>query len=273
MVAERESVFLDHDIPDDKRSVFGLALEALQREHIPVTVGGGLALYFYTGVLRNVHDFDVHLLPEDVEQALRALRAAGFEAFVKHPQWLAQAWRGDVQVDLIFGQGSWHQSVDSGWVAPSFSTLFLGHQVNIIPPEEFFWSKAMRCSRLRCDAPDLFHFLVAQGQCLDWPRLVDLFGEHWEVLLSHLIMFRYVFPSHAGVIPDEIMDELLGRLEQSRQQTSYARPICRGPLLDSSGPYLPDVEERGYIDERQVLWERRRQREPVLQRLEELTGH
>jgi len=259
------------NVPTEKSRVFRRALSALATAGTPYSVGGGLALYYYTGISREAHDFDAHMRPSDVEAALRALRAAGFEARVKHAGWLAQAWLDNVQVDLVFGQGSWHDSVTDSWLDGP-QTSFFDHLVRIVPPEEFFYSKAMRCSRMRYDAPDLFHLLAAAGDQLDWDHLVALFGDDWEVLLSHLIMYRYVFPSLRRVVPDRILDELLETLEQSRTSPQSVR-VCRGTLLDTSGPYRQDIDERGFIDDRVRRWQQRRAAEPALRRLETLSAN
>ncbi len=243
-------------IPEVKRSIFQRALQALESTGVAFSLGGGLALYYYTGVQRDVHDLDLHLLPRDVEPSLAALREAGFTTWVHLAPWLAQATVDQVQVDLVYGQGSGHASVDQRWFAGP-RTHFLGHEVTITAPEEFFWSKSMRYGRYRSDAPDLFSTLVALGDRLDWPHLLDLFDEDWEVLLSHLVVFRYAFPSHAGAIPDEILDNLLERLQASRRSSRPPHPpVWRKGLIDSAtdGQYF---EERGYIDERRRRWERR----------------
>ncbi|HZS94381.1 MAG TPA: hypothetical protein VFA78_06270 [Chloroflexota bacterium] len=257
------------EVPREKVRAFNRALTALAAMNIPFGVGGALALYYYTGIRRELHDIDLHILPRDVEPAVRALRADGFDAGIKHAGWLAQAWLGDAQVDFVFGQGSWHDSVTESWLAGPRSILF-DHPVTFVPPTEFFYSKAMRCSRMRYDAPDLFHLLAAAGDQIDWNRLVDLFGDDWEVLLSHLVLYRYVFPSESCAVPERILNGLLERLADARRSPPSI-PLCRGTMLDTSGPYDQDITERGYIDERDRRWQMRRASEPILQHLEQVS--
>lgn len=254
------------DLPADLAAAFRRALGALIDAHIPCAIGGGIATYAYTGEHRDVHDLDIHLLPEDVEPAMEALRRAGFSTWVRLQPWLAQAQLGETQVDLIYGQGSWHCSTDRDWITRGRLAGLLGHDVRIVPVEEILWSKCLRMARVRTDQSDVHHLLLAVAPDLDWDHLLALFGEDWEVLLTHLILFRYVFPSHANLIPDTVLDDLLARLAESRAHPYAGPPLCRGALLDTSGPY-EHYRERGFIDEQQRRWEQRLEREPVLQRL------
>lgn len=243
-------------IPEVKRSVFQRALAALESIGVPFSLGGGLALCYYAGTRREVHDLDLHLLPRDVQRSLAALREAGFTTWVHLAPWLAQAQDNQVQVDLVYGQGSEDASIDERWFTGP-RVRFLGHDVPVTPPEEFFWSKAMRCGPYRNDAPDLFDVLVAVGDRLNWPHLLERFGEDWEVLLSHLLMFRYAFPSHAGAISEAVLDELLERLQASRAAgRPIGPPVWRGGLIGDT-PSGQHFEARGYIDERRQRWERR----------------
>lgn len=258
-------------IPGPKGRVAGEALDILAPKLL-FAMGGGPALYMYTGIEREFHDLDLHVVPAGVEPALRSLQEAGFQTWVKHPQWLAQAEKDGVQVDFVFGQGSWHESVDASWLERAKWVRFLGRRVRVLRPEELFWSKALRCSRLRHDSADLFHIVIGQGRCLDWAHLVALFGDDWEVLLSHLVMFRYAFPADADVVPDTVLDDLLGRMGDERRTGWDGPPVCRGQILDTSGAHQQYVDERGYVDERQMRWERRLREEPVLRRLVEMAA-
>ncbi|MGH2449128.1 MAG: nucleotidyltransferase domain-containing protein [Chloroflexota bacterium] len=237
--------------------IFRAAMDALEAAGIPYSVGGGLALYVHTGIRRQVHDFDIHVVPGDIEPAMEALRSAGFKSWVQFPQWLAQAERNGVQVDMVFGQGSWHASADQGWIEGGPRAEVLDHEVNVIPAEELIWSKGMRCSRFRYDASDVFHLFAALADRLDWPHLIERFGEDWEVLLSHLLMFRYVFPRDAQRVPRSVWDQLLGGLATDLDRSGLEPLVCRGALLDSADPYDQYFYERGYRDEREERWQQR----------------
>ena len=64
-----------------------------------------------------------------------------------------------------------------------------------MPIEEMIWSKAFLMERERFDGADVLHLVRARQKEINWPRLLSRFGEHWRVLLSHLVLFPYVYPN------------------------------------------------------------------------------
>jgi hypothetical protein len=77
------------------------------------------------------------------------------------------------------------------------------------------------------------------------------FGErHWEILLVHLITFRFAFPCHKDQVPRWVMHELLGRMREREEQEASADRICRGTLL-SRQQYLHECNVEGYRDARE----------------------
>jgi hypothetical protein len=94
--------------------------------------------------------------------------------------------------------------------------------------------------RERFDGADVSHLILALGEQLDWERLLDRFGAHWRVLLSHLILFGFIFPSARSRVPDWVMQDLLRRLQSELESAEPADPVCYGTLLSWS-QYLGDV--------------------------------
>ena len=84
--------------------------------------------------------------------------------------------------------------------------------VQIAPAEETLWSKAFVMERERFDGADVAHIILAYGERLDWGRLRERFGAHWRVLLAHLVLFGFIYPSARSRVPVAVMEELLGRL-------------------------------------------------------------
>jgi hypothetical protein len=68
------------------------------------------------------------------------------------------------------------------------------------------------------------------------------------VLLSHLVLFGFVYPSERRRVPEWLMRRCLELLEREMRQAP-ARRICRGPLT-SRAQYLVDVQLWGYEDAR-----------------------
>ncbi len=250
----------EYPVTEETREIFRRALLALNTAKIPYAVGGAFALHWYSSFWRVAKDLDVFLQPHHTSRAMRVLDAIGFKTRVKHEQWLAEAILDNQKVDLIYGMGNWLSYVDNVYLERSKAGVILGVPTRIMPAEELIYSKAFVASRERYDAADVFHLLVVTGKELDWNRLLDLFGEHWEVLLSNLIMFRYVYPSHREIIPSWALDELLARFQRTRIQPWTGGKLCRGFLLDGIGTYSLDVKEWGYRDARQEIWEKRKAR-------------
>ena len=93
----------------------------------------------------------------------------------------------------------------------------------------------------------MLHLLRETGPSLDWPRLLMRFGDHWRVLLSHLILFGFVYPDKRQNIPAWVMDELVRRLSVSR--ANLQNDVCYGTLL-SREQYLHDLNAWKYRDGR-----------------------
>ncbi|MHB0871739.1 MAG: hypothetical protein ACYC5J_20100 [Chloroflexota bacterium] len=250
----------EYPVDTATRKIFQRALLALNKARLPYAVGGAFALHWYSGFWRVAKDLDIFLLPEHTGWAMRLLDAVGFNTRVKHEQWLAEALRDHQKVDLIYGMGNWLDYVDRGYLDRAEDGVVLGVPAPIMPAEELIYSKAFVASRERYDWADVFHTLAATGEGLDWDRVVGLFGDNWEVLLSLLVLFRYVYPSHREVIPARVLDALLARFEQTRAEPWTGGKLCRGFLLDGIGTYSLDVKEWGYRDARQEAWEKREMR-------------
>jgi hypothetical protein len=116
------------------------------------------------------------------------------------------------------------------------------------PVEEMIWSKAFIQERERFDGADVLHLLRETGPSLDWPRMLMRFGDYWRVLLSHLIMFGFVYPDKRQNVPPWVMEELLRRLSVSRP--NLQNDVCYGTLL-SREQYLHDIDRLKYRDGRE----------------------
>jgi len=114
------------------------------------------------------------------------------------------------------------------------------------------WQKAFIQERERFDGADIHHLLRCKGQHLDWDHLLKRFGDrHWEVLLVHLITYRYAFPCEKEQVPEAVMRELIRRLEQRESEPPGKDRVCRGTLL-SRQQYLHETNVEGYRDAREM---------------------
>ena len=221
---------------------------ALQDADIPFLIGGAYVVEAYAGVSRKTKDFDLYLRPQHVDLALDVLKRTGYKTKKTFPHWLAKAGRGRDHVDLIFRAGNGLYEVDDTWFERARGHKFLGLSVKLCAPEEMIWMKAYIMERERFDGADIAHIFQSCAEKLDWPHLVRRFGPDWRVLLSHLVLFGYIYPGERDKIPAAVMDNLVARL-RSERRTAGADPICRGTLL-SRKQYLMDIQERGFRDAR-----------------------
>jgi hypothetical protein len=226
-------------------------LGALEDARIPFLVGGAYALGHYTGVERHTKDLDVFIHRRDYERTMQTLAEVGCKTELTFSHWLGKARCGEDFIDVIFSSGNGVAEVDDEWFEHARDGSALGVLVRVIPPEEMIWSKAFIMERERFDGADINHLLRACGAEIDWERLLRRFGSHWRVLLSHLLLFGFVYPAQRSNVPDWVLDELLGRTWQEAHETSAAAQVCRGTLL-SRAQYLIDVERWGYEDARLV---------------------
>jgi hypothetical protein len=224
-------------------------VQTLTATGLSFLVGGAYAFARYTGIERHTKDFDVFVRKRDRDRALAALRGAGCKTELTFPHWLGKAYCGDEFIDVIFGSGNGLCAVDEEWFTHAVNDEVLGLAVRLIPPEEMIWSKAFVMERERYDGADINHLLRAKAADLDWTRVLRRFGEHWPVLLSHLVLFNYVYPAESQNIPAWVMRELLGRHEARRDGPDTVDDICRGPFI-SRAQYLVDIKEWGYRDPR-----------------------
>lgn len=224
------------------------AMRILNDAGAPFLVGGAYAFAAYTGISRDTKDFDVFLRPADVERALDQFRSEGFAAERTFPHWLAKVKCGSDCLDLIFRSGNGISEVDDSWFTRARDEEVLGRAVKLTAPEETIWLKCYIMERERFDGADVAHLIHSCGERLDWPHLVRRFNSCWRVLLSHLVLFGFIYPSERNRIPASVMSDLLQRT-QEEIGTAPSERVCRGTLL-SRAQYLPDVQERGYRDAR-----------------------
>ncbi|HJV61610.1 MAG TPA: nucleotidyltransferase [Albitalea sp.] len=225
-------------------------MEILQREGVPFLVGGAFAFAHCTGIQRNTKDLDLFIRRRDYERAQQALQGAGWRTEMAFAHWLAKVYGAAGSfVDLIFNSGNGLLPVDDDWFAHATTAQVLGLPATLAPVEESLCSKAFIMERERYDGADVAHLLRAQAARLDWARLRRRFGAHWRVLLSHLVLFGFIYPDERDKLPAWLLDELLAQLRHERTQPSPSRGVCAGTLL-SREQYLPDLEQGGLLDGR-----------------------
>jgi hypothetical protein len=227
------------------RQVIGI----LNRTSVPFLMGGGFALEFYTHLGKAKKDMDLVIQRHDLEKVFEAFDQSGFKSEVTFSHWLGKIYCENDFVDIIFNSGNGLCEVDDLWFKHAVAGEVFGFSVKFCPPEEMIWTKAFVMERERYDGADVMHLLFKCCEQLDWTRLVTRFDSHWQVLLSHLILFGYIYPSERQRIPHSILRELLARLDNELTGPTAANHACQGPLL-SRTQYRFDIEKMGYSDAR-----------------------
>jgi hypothetical protein len=231
------------------REFYREAMEFLSRANVPFLVGGAFAFVHQAGIDRSTKDLDIFVRPADVQRLLKASADAGFEADLFYSHWLAKIRAPAGFVDVIFSSGNGVAVVDDQWFKHASEREVLGVRVLVAPPEESIWSKAFVMERERFDGADVAHIILAHGEALDWRRLIDRFGDHWRVLLAHLVLYGFIYPSERSRVPPAVLEELMQRLAAETRSPDAKEPVCYGTLLSWS-QYLGDVLGGNFRDAR-----------------------
>jgi hypothetical protein len=223
-------------------------LHTLNERNLPFLVGGACMLEWLTGIVRPTKDFDLHVRREDLEDIFSTLDAAGYRTEMTFSHWLGKVFQGTYSIDVIFSSGNGVCKVDDQWFDHALGGEVLGVPVKFCAPEEAIWSKAFIMERERFDGADVAHLLFARAETMDWHRLLRRFGSQWQVLLSHLVSFSFIYPARFHLIPEWLVTELWRRWRAQRQANA-AKPVCRGTLL-SRTQYIYDITTWGLEDGR-----------------------
>jgi hypothetical protein len=234
---------------DERQAVYSLGLRTLVDAKVPFLVGGGYGLFTYLGRWRNTKDIDIFIEPKHLEDVLFAMACAGFQVEIADTAWLAKARMDGALIDIIFCSYNGLFPVDTGWHDNGRPAEVLGVPVRVVGPEEMIVSKCFVAARDRFDGGDVSWLIRAAGPTLDWARVEWLMRDHWQILLWQLLHFLYVFPAERQLVPAELWQRLMGRLDREISGEPGDPLICRGPMLDPR-LYKKDLVDRGGADPR-----------------------
>ena len=236
-------------LPLRSRAFYRRVLDELTQAKIPFLVGGAFALEHYTGIWRFTKDLDIFMRRRHIQSALKLLGRAGFQVELTFPHWLAKVYERNDFVDVIFSSGNGVATVDDDWFTHAKTGNILGASRKICPVEEMIWSKAFVMERERYDGADVAHLLRHCAGLVNWDRLVRRFGAHWRILLSHLVLFGFIYPGERSLVPSSLIKELMNRVQAELDVPTRDSKVCQGTLL-SRAQYLVDIDEWGYEDAR-----------------------
>ncbi len=189
-------------------------LRELAKSGIPFLLGGTYAVSSYTGIARATKDIDIFCKPGDGARILERFKTLGYALEIEDERWLGKVFKGEHFVDVIFASWNGTMPVTDQWFEHARESEAFGTPVRLIGPTELIWSKAFVQVRHRYDGADIVHVILRQHDRIDWRRLLGYLDLHWEVLLVHLVNFRWAYPSERDHVPRWLMDELLDRLHR-----------------------------------------------------------
>ncbi len=171
------------------------ALRALRSSGVPFLLAGTYALSAYTGITRETKDLDIVCKAGDFPRILAQFQDLGHVVVIEDDRWLGKVFDGDHFFDVIFAAQNGTMPVNDAWFAHAREIEVFGLPVRIAAPTELIWSKCFIQQRYRYDGADVAHMLLRARDLIDWPRLLGHMEVHWEVLLTHLLNFRWIFPT------------------------------------------------------------------------------
>ena len=229
------------DVPEEQASLFRELLTALEDKKVPYAVSGAFALRAHTGICRFTKDLDLFMTAKTSCNVFPYLQERGFDCVVCDPVWLAKARKGEFFVDLITGMSNGVIVVEDPWIERASPVVIHRVKTRVLAPEELVASKIFVAKRERFDGADIAHVIYGTYGTFDWERMLQLVGEHWEMLLWSLMLFRYVYPAQTHYVPMAVWRRLLQRLEEEiSAPRSDAR--FRGSLVDEN-MFAIDINE------------------------------
>jgi Nucleotidyl transferase of unknown function (DUF2204) len=248
MARKRRSIKVQENHgPPGSEQFFADCLRLLKDAGYPFLVSGTFALSYHTGITRPTKDLDVFCKAGDCPRILSRFQDEGYRTEVEDERWLAKAWKGEKYIDLIYNVSSAVVPVTDEWFEHAPTTELYGSEAMITPATEFLWSKMFMQYHDRYDGADVAHVILKKHEEIDWKRLLAGVELYWEVLLMHLIGFRFSYPSERDLVPRWLFDELTDRLQAQANVPPSTVRMCRGRLL-SPADYLVDVRDWGFAD-------------------------
>ena len=234
------------ELPEKQEALAREVLTVLERRRIPFAVAGAYALLQHTGICRVTKDLDLFLTAPNWGAALDYLKKLGFRCEICDPVWLAKVRRDDYFVDLITGMSNAAVCVDDSWIRDAQPVTILGIPTRVLAAEELLVSKLFVTRRERFDGADIAHIIYGTSGNLDWGRILHRAGEHWEMLLWALILFRYVYPAQTHYVPAVLWQDLLERFRKLVLEPDKQGRF-RGSLIDDN-MFAIDVKDWGMDD-------------------------
>lgn len=222
-------------------------LKVMNQKKLPFMIAGTFAFSEYTGIERPTGDIDIMIPYEDHPTVLKTLTDAGYKPELAEIdlKWLAKVYdEKGYYTDLIWAERNGLHKIERSWLKKAKPATILGHNVLLEPVEEMIRSKCYIMNRHRNDSGDVIHLILRQGKNVDWEELLLKMDPHWELLLSNILLFLFVYPSERENIPKWVIERLVVKLEDRISHPPTKNKITRGLLLSSD--YQIGVSQWGF---------------------------
>jgi Nucleotidyl transferase of unknown function (DUF2204) len=234
-------------IPPKAEAFYAEALRQLKKSGVPFMVAGTYAVSSYTGIRRPTKDLDVFCRAGDYPRILKYFQDLNYRTVIDDERWIAKVKKSRWTFDVIFNSRTAATPITDSWFEERHSCKIYGIEVQLIAPTELVWSKVFVQNRERYDGADIAHVMLKEHDQIDWKRLLAYMEQYWEVLLSHILNFRFIYPTERHRVPQWLMDELMERLRMQEGLPVPQTRVCRGRMF-SRGDYEIDVREWGFVD-------------------------
>ena len=231
----------------ESETFYAEALRELNQLGLPFLLAGTYAVSAYTGISRPTKDLDIFCKAGDYTRVLSHFKNLGYSVEIEDDRWLGKVYKGQYFFDVIFASSNGTMPIGDLWFENARQIEVFGSPVRIVGPTELVWSKCFIQLRHRYDGADVAHTILKAHNLIDWNQLLAYMEVHWEVLLMHLLNFRWIYPTERDKVPRWLMDELLERLRHQLELPPPQMKVCRGRMF-SRIDYEIDVKEWGFAD-------------------------
>jgi len=215
------------------------AISALEAANLQFMLGGGFAQGIFTGRWRNTKDIDFYIVPESRERAVKALEASGFADYYPtlayDRRWIHRSIKNEVIVDIIWAMANQRAQVEPLWFERAGVVDIHGHQVRVLPIEEFAWCKLYILQRDRCDWIDVLNLIYENADRIDWEHLIQRLGPDTGLLGAILDVYGWLHPGKSHGVPPRVRR----LLQSSRSKPKRVDWRERARLLDSRAWFSP----------------------------------
>jgi Uncharacterised nucleotidyltransferase len=157
------------------RTTLKVAASALKQHGPGFALGGSYALWAH-GAPEPVHDVDLVVAEENVDEAAATLHEAGFEVERTPEDWLFKAHSDGAFVDVLHRLNG--TPVDAETLSAVDELEVLGIRIPVLRPTDVVTTKLRSLSEHYCDFGALLPTVRAVREQLDWDRIRRDTAEH-----------------------------------------------------------------------------------------------